>query len=214
MRRSQEDLEQALAQQVRFLETSCNAFDAGDEMESLRIATTLRVLLHDTRVSQSLLTQLGIKSTVKFVDSASPIDPVKTGKVYKGRDILSISGMPGFFAVSPTINGMKLIAPKNEAPHAKGLINFEEWWTNGSIPGSNGSRHSRSWLIKEMANKEGGAHVDPEITQGYAELRNTNMGMVVTSNGIDGFINSPADVTIRQIAWEFLESLRRERLII
>jgi hypothetical protein len=208
IKRSRNDFLKALQQQIHFLQNSCKQFDYGDEGESLRIATTLRVLLQDTQYSQSLLKQIGVKDKLLFVDSASPIEPVKSGRMHNGHETFVISAMPGLFAITPTVKGMKLVAPLDESEYARGLVSFDEWWTNGCIPGHNNVRHSRSWLLKEMANKEGGVHIDPEITRGYSELRSTSMGMVVTANGVDGFINSPADVSMRQIAWEVLETLK------
>lgn len=208
MKRTQEQLQEALSQQIQFLISSCQAFDDGNESEALRIAGVLRTLLHDKDSSKSLLRQLGIKDEMQFIDSAEPIDPVPTGKQHNGRTIFSVSGMPGLFAIGFTRDGAKFIAPRGSAPNAKGAVGFEKWWNTGCIPGENHARHSRKWLIKQMVNKEGGAHIDPEITKGYAELRTTNMGMTVSSNGVEGFINSPADVSVRQVAWEVLESLR------
>lgn len=213
MKRSPTQLQEAMTQQIQFLNASCQAFDNGNENEALRIAGVLRVLLHDTSQSMSLLEQLGLKEKIQFIDSADPIDPVPTNKKHNGHTIFSMSVMPGLFAIHPTMQGTKLIALQGLKPNARGAVSFEDWWTVGCIPGEGNSRHSRKWLIIQMANKEGGAHVDPEITKGYADLKNTGMGMTVTSNGVDGFINSPADVSIRQIAWELLETLRRAEVL-
>lgn len=196
-----------LRQQIGFLETSCQAFDNGHEDEALRIATTLRVLVHDTGNSTSLLEQLGLKDTMKFIDSATPIDPVPTDKMLDGRAVMAMSGMPGLFAISFTREGTKFLAPQSRAPYSRGPISFRDWWTSECIPGHNGASYSRSWLVKQMANREGGAHVDPEISHPYNNLQNTSMGMTVHSNGINDFVNSAGNVSIRQVAWEILESL-------
>jgi len=213
MKRTQEQLKEALFQQIQFLNTSCQAFDDGNESEALRIAGVLRTLLHDTDTSKSLLGQLGIKDKVQFIDSADPIDPIPTDRQHNGRTIMVISGMPGLFGIRPTMEGTKFIALQSLKPNARGVVSFVEWWKVGCIPGENKARHSREWLVMQMANKEGGAHVDPEITKGYAELRTTGMGMTVSSNGVNGFINSPADVSVRQIAWELLASLKQADVI-
>lgn len=209
MIRTHHELIVSLRQQIRFLENSCKSFDEGDESEALRIAAVLRILLHDTPSSASLLKQLGIKDTMQFIDSAEPFEPVKTNKLHNGRPVFAVSGMPGFFGISPSRDGTKLIARLSLGMYARGAVSFDDWWNDGCIPGHNHTRHSRSWLIKQMANKEGGAHVAPEITKGYAELKATSMGFTVHSNGVQGFINSPADISVRQIAWEVIESLRQ-----
>lgn len=51
-----------LSSHVGFLKRSCWLFDQGHEDEALRIATSLRVLFHDTDASTSLLTHLGMKT--------------------------------------------------------------------------------------------------------------------------------------------------------
>jgi hypothetical protein len=62
-------LEQHLAERVSFLRVSAQAFDAGLEAEAKRLATSIRVLVHDTRMSTSLIGQLGLKETMRFEDT-------------------------------------------------------------------------------------------------------------------------------------------------
>lgn len=202
-----------LKQQLSFLESSCKAFDEGNEGEALRIAVVIRTLVHDTPNSKSLLEQLGLKSSIKFIDSADPIDPVPTKELYKGRQLMALSGMPGLFAVSMSTQGAKLLPRLEMAMNARGAVSFDDWWVSGCIPGENGARHSRSWLIKQMANKEGGAHVDPEINRLYSQLKQTTMGMTVIAGNVSGFTNSPADVSVRQVAWELVKSLQDAQAI-
>lgn len=54
-----EELQAHLAEQLGFLERSADAFDNGYEDEAKRMATAIRVLVHDTNQSISLLKQLG-----------------------------------------------------------------------------------------------------------------------------------------------------------
>jgi hypothetical protein len=54
-----QEIEEAVRMQVGFLQKSCSAFDDGDTAESARIATSLRILLHQSRTSHALLEQLG-----------------------------------------------------------------------------------------------------------------------------------------------------------
>jgi len=53
-----------------FLEQSCARFDAGHEHEAKRIALSVRVLVHDTKWSTSLLALLGIKDEIEYVNTA------------------------------------------------------------------------------------------------------------------------------------------------
>src|SRR5208282_5140661 len=68
---SAEDLRRHLSEQVGFLESSCAGFDRGNEAEAKRIAASLRILLHDTDSSKSLLGQLGMLGGM-FLDTAQP----------------------------------------------------------------------------------------------------------------------------------------------
>jgi hypothetical protein len=51
--------EEHLAAQLRFIDRSCQAFDAGDEPEAQRIAISIRVICYQSGHSKSLLTHLG-----------------------------------------------------------------------------------------------------------------------------------------------------------
>jgi hypothetical protein len=46
-------------EQLRFIQRSCELFDRGAEDEALRLATTLRIIFHDTINSTSLIRHLG-----------------------------------------------------------------------------------------------------------------------------------------------------------
>src|SRR5687768_10194995 len=58
-----------LHQQLQFIRRSAKLYDQGDEDEALRLATALRVVLHDTGSSTSLLKHLGLSNT-KMLSSA------------------------------------------------------------------------------------------------------------------------------------------------
>lgn len=52
------DFKRQLERQLGFLWRSCQAYDAGHIDEAVRIATVIRVLIHDTQASTSLLKHL------------------------------------------------------------------------------------------------------------------------------------------------------------
>ena len=66
---SKQDLESHLREQIEFLKRSTKSYDEGFESEGKRIAVVLRVLLHDTNQSLSLLNQLRFKN-ILFHDTA------------------------------------------------------------------------------------------------------------------------------------------------
>ena len=71
---SSEDLGSHLNDQLEFLRRSSESFDGGFEGEARRLAVSLRILLHDTEKSSSLLGQLGLKDS-EFFDSADDWNP-------------------------------------------------------------------------------------------------------------------------------------------
>lgn len=54
-------LTKKLEEQLQFVRRSCDAYDQGAEEESLRIATSLRVVFHQTGASTSLITHRGFE---------------------------------------------------------------------------------------------------------------------------------------------------------
>ncbi len=75
VRRTLEELEANLKAQVAFLLGSCAAYDKRLRDEACRLAVSVRVLVHDTAVSKSLLGQLGVKHDMKFLDTCWEYNP-------------------------------------------------------------------------------------------------------------------------------------------
>lgn len=70
-----QDFKAQLAEQLRSLALSCESFDAGFQDEAVRIATSVRVLLHDTKRQTSLLSHLNARkiqlaTTVETLDAS------------------------------------------------------------------------------------------------------------------------------------------------
>jgi hypothetical protein len=68
---TREDLIAALRTHMGFRERSAEAFDEGIEDEALRLAGTLRTLLHDKGSSSALLTQVREQNRLRFLDTAA-----------------------------------------------------------------------------------------------------------------------------------------------
>ena len=63
---TQDELFQQLKEQLKFIHTSSNEFDKENFSEAKRLATNIRILLHDTNSSTSLLKQLGYKEKIYY----------------------------------------------------------------------------------------------------------------------------------------------------
>jgi hypothetical protein len=178
-----------------------------DEIEALRIATTIRVLVHDTPRSSSLLGQMKLKNSIKFLDSAIPTHPVPAAEANVD---LVYYGPPGLVAIRSYSMGGKFIPLFSEIKHKPSYILFDNWWETPCIPQYNGSKYSRAALVDMLANKEGGAHVDPAVNEAYREyIKNSPFGSSFYVEGVDlGFTDNAAYASMRQVGWELLESLK------
>lgn len=58
MKKQREELEEYWNDQLDYLKRSIDYFDQGHETEARRIANSLRIILHDTKMSRSLVKQL------------------------------------------------------------------------------------------------------------------------------------------------------------
>ncbi len=198
-----------LAEQIIFLINSSKSFDNGFECEAKRIATTIRVLLYDNpnpqSESHSLLKQLG-KKNINFYDTANDID-------------LNLRGvMPQWGLLVISLRSGQYVAPLDNLPPArlkKGKVSFDEWWNKVVLMDYAGNIFTRCRLIKTLADKEGGAHVDRELPEDYVNLiKNNSMGItyVTRRGGItrERAMGNPVLHSIRQIAHEVIKTLRDE----
>lgn len=192
---TQPELEQHLVEQLQFLEASAEAFDRGLEGEAKRLAVTLRVLLHDTKNSHSLLGQLGRK-TLLFWNTAIPEEP---------GNLLTHGGLVMIALGGPQ---PKYIAMLDEVPAAK-RVPFDQWWSTSVFVDDKKQRLSRRDLVLIAADQDGGAHVDPSLDETYARLSREN-SMRWTVVGPAGTVSmlGPERAAIRQIAHEVIKSLK------
>lgn len=147
------DLHQDLAEQLAFLEMSCASYDAGMRIEAKRLAVTVRVLVHDTSVSQSLLWQMGIKQKLRWLFSGGGVHPqnlLSTSSLCVHR--MSVSDGRAIFQFAP-------LDPEDMLAEGR-LTTFDTWWESPVIKDQNGETFTRRNLVLALANKDGGAHID------------------------------------------------------
>ena len=145
-----------LAQQLGFLKSSLEAYKDGTDAEALRIATTIRVLVHETTKSNPLLKQIDHN----YLDLTILDTPKPGGKTLVLYGIgVSVSTEKG---VQPVTD---LIDPRLQP------VPLRQWWTRPVLvfTDQNGQQvsFSRKDLLLILANKEGGAHVDTEVPPAY-----------------------------------------------
>jgi hypothetical protein len=85
---------------------------------------------------------------------------------------------------------------------------FEKWWnTDIVLVDSKRNIFTRRKIVCEIANTDGGAHVDPSLKEPYYDVSQANsLGWIHHDErtGIDRVLNDPIPPCIRQISYETL----------
>src|SRR5690625_4274738 len=84
------ELRVRLKEQITNLEVSAARYDAGWPEEANRLAVTVRVLVHDTSMSSSLLQQMNVKHQMRWIDSNGGID-VRGAVLFSSLVIFQVS---------------------------------------------------------------------------------------------------------------------------
>ncbi len=162
---TKEELHEHLREQISFLVDSSIAYDAGKSSEAKRIASTLRILLHDTRNSKSLLGQLDAKR-FRFPN---------TCKEYDKEELAPYLPLISFKFNSP--KGYRPWIVPSGTPKdwpRKRHLRFSDWWNMTVVKtpkkGKKDVGFCRREIILNVANTDGGSHIDPSLKENYAAL--------------------------------------------
>ncbi|MEF1312378.1 hypothetical protein QTO01_20170 [Vibrio mytili] len=199
VKQTKQDLLIHLKDSCDFLEISSKAFDEGYIGEAKRLATTLRVLLHDTQNSKSLLSQLKVKVKMRYLNSAYPFD---------SKNLISHHGLVGL-KISDA--GGEYSAHLDSFKGDSNYVKFPDWWNEIVICDLQKNQFCRRDLVLALSNKDGGAHVDPKLNDTYAALsRGNSVGWTFHSRDDeagDELLGVELH-SVRQIAYECLESIK------
>jgi hypothetical protein len=203
--RSRDEFLEKLHQQLRWLERSAREYDQGDVSEAIQMAIRFRVLFHDKGRQTSVMTHLGMKSTLRLLSTAAPLRPSSGGFALISLNILL---EPQRFDYTP----------KLASSARKSLVPFTRWWAGECIferprPGVEIVRRD---LILWAAEKDGGAHVDAELTPEYRHLENgagvsINLNPDLGEPSTETFKNAHF-ASLRQMAYEVLNSPSIQKL--
>lgn len=196
--------EQHLESQLGFLRSSMASYDNGNRDEFVRLATTLRVLFHDTRNSTSLVVHLDWQD-LDLISYSYPLNP---------RNLLSESPLT-LWHVSDS--GVDIQPVLNNGPSRRSKVKIDQWKNEKVIRDTFRSEFSRWDIVCTVADQIGGAHVDGSIEEWFAQLSEDNsMGFIFGNEGGGGFLGSGGEgapilgyekAIIRHIAFEAYESL-------
>lgn len=197
-----------LKDQMSFLEVSNRLYKEGKVAEAKRLATTIRVLVHDTASSRSLLSQMGLKETLRWVSSGS-VDP--TNLIATFNLALFDTSFQGFCPLPATF-----------IQDVGSLVDFKTWWSEPVMKDVEGDQFSRRDIILTLSNKGGGAHVDKLQRRMRALSKEGSLGLSTgpergtvsfggaaeTSTSSEGLvIASPLPASVSTIAVEIYNTL-------
>jgi len=196
---TKEDLKNQLDDQLNLLQVLADSYDRGNEIVSKSIATSIRVLVHDTDNSHSLLSLLGIKEQ-KFTDTAIPLT------VCLERLTGSYCALAGL-----VVGGRNKYIPNYDDTSSRS-ISFTEYWEGVIFVDKDHNTFSRKDIVLSLANQDGGAHVDPKMDINYKKLAKENsLGWKKSINGrswVD--VNGSVSAAIRQIGHEILRTIKAD----
>ncbi|GFO81541.1 MAG: hypothetical protein A49_11680 [Methyloceanibacter sp.] len=118
-------------------------------------------------------------------------------------DLVAISIGPSSVAYLPVLDDIPPIYNWNK-------VIFDVWWNQPIVCDKQRRKMSRKDLVLALANKDGGAHVDPELDEIYASLsRQNSLGWEwVSEEGTRDPDSGPELACLRQISHELEKSLR------
>lgn len=192
------DYRRQLGKQLEFLNTSCALYDSGKKDEAVRIATAVRVVVHDTGASRSLLAHL----SAEHARLLSTCEDIPAG-VRFWANLTTIELDP------PRARAEYL--PKLATARTKRLVDKDRWWSGEFVYliEPDGIKLTRRNLVLAAANKDGGAHVDRRLDPVYETiLAGARWTMTTHEDGIATDIPFKHGhlAALRQIGYEVLNS--------
>jgi len=154
-----------LKEQYGFLKRSIASAIRGNLDEALRIATTLRVLVHETAASKPLLKQV-VPNYLQITILDIPAAPLSKAGAQRVFYI-------GVAVQMNSVTGVRPAVDLTNPPPGQKLVVLGSWWNRELLIFTDkGQRFvfTRKQLILTLANKEGGAHVDTSLPPGYEKF--------------------------------------------
>ena len=186
-------------EQMQLLESQLRYFDNGERLHYKTISTSIRKFLHDTRMSKSLFTSLDLKER-SFFSTLNDETFNKPFAVSEGSRLVSLWFHEGKAKYSAIL----------EAPiYAGRMCSFEEWWNEEVIDSSKEEyRLSRKDIVLNIADTDGGAHVDTDEESSYRAIKyGEALGVRAIINGEEEVIPELHIAILRQIAYEFMRTM-------
>lgn len=158
-------LSEKLEEQRHLLGKSISDFASGDLAEGVRLAIAIRVLVHETGSSKPLLGQLTSNYLqLPILDRKPATDSDE--KLPPGTHKAVVMSVP--ISVHLSEKGV-FFNPKLEAENFAPSI-LGRWWIRACLILPGLGAFSRKEIVLGLADKEGGAHVDVNLSPRYRQL--------------------------------------------
>jgi hypothetical protein len=189
-KRTREELIELLAEQRSALAASCQNYDGGNEWEAARLATTIFTLLHDGGP------QLGVRGSLRFASTAwPPVDPENL-----------ITETP-LVMMRLTDGGAKYLPKCGEGPFAPRRLQFPHWSADELIYRDGSFQLSRRRLVFALRHQEGGSHIGELTDEAYIRFKTKAIWSFGRGVGPPEPVYGAVAATMRQLAWEVMETL-------
>jgi hypothetical protein len=154
----------AFDEQRHLLRTAIDGMGTGDLAQALHVATTIRVLVHETGASKPLLKHLDNNywemPIFEWTQQPAPKAPPGVQSI---TFFCPVNAQ--FKAPEGTVSLITELKPENHTVSKLGA-----WWANACMMLPGVGPVTRRELILGLSNKEGGAHVDADISEKYTNL--------------------------------------------
>lgn len=211
-------MKEKLNEQIQLIEFNLGKID-DLELLALNIATNIRVLVHDTSNSTSLLRILDIKDNIQYYNTSTQEGSIS---YWKGNFSIvgwNLSTLPHIGIVGKEINVLSETECQIRytpifkdwcVKHHK--VNFQNWWDTEIFNNRKGVVLTRKDLILSATNKDGGAHID-EPSLPYLEFSKKDVFPFTLNSLPRTAENIPIYSCIAQIGWELVESIKDSNLL-
>jgi len=197
---TKEDLIIQLQEQLKILALLCSQYDQKNDFLYKEIAVKLRLLLHNTKNTKSLLAQIGLEN-IEFRTSAKNISEQASQGIYKAPICMTFRTFPD----DPPVRIDPELIP------ILYTTNFADWWEHEAMMyDTDNVTYTRKQLILEVANTDGGAHVDASLNATYhAITRVSGSGISYKLPDADEVYLNPVPALIRQIGHEVISTFKK-----
>ncbi|WP_137750196.1 hypothetical protein [Microbacterium sp. SGAir0570] len=201
-----------IREQIEFIEASAEQFDSGRLHFAKMVAVNVRNLVHQTRTSHAMLIQAGVLTEIRWFSGAYNAEEENRRLEEIGSQIRR-----GEVAYSQSLVGT-VIRAEGPPTHQSLFLNpgdwstrwthFESWWTELVLV-FDSEQWSRKMITLTLANKSGGAHLDPVVPDDVARIETEGLGWIYQdeTGAEQPMLESPLPWAVRTVADELLITL-------